>query len=107
MFDKFLGDSWRNFSVPWYDPALDANTEVGKRLLHRWLVGSRNLWVQCLIQALGSGFDLTDRRPLAGADLARRGTGEIRRLQACMRESFSLLHTIHGFAAPHNFQKAD
>ena len=37
MFDKFLGDSWRNFSVPWYDPALDPNTEVGKRLVHRWL----------------------------------------------------------------------
>ena len=37
MFDKFLGDFWRNFSVPWYDPALDPNTEVGKRLVHRWL----------------------------------------------------------------------
>jgi len=37
MFDKFLGDAWRNFSVPWYDPALDPNTEVGKRLVHRWL----------------------------------------------------------------------
>ena len=37
MFDKFLGDSWRNFSVPWYDPALDPNTDVGKRLVHRWL----------------------------------------------------------------------
>ena len=37
MLDKFLGDFWRNFSVPWYDPALDPNTEVGKRLVHRWL----------------------------------------------------------------------
>ena len=37
MFDKFMGDSWRNFSVPWYDPALDPNTDVGKRLVHRWL----------------------------------------------------------------------
>lgn len=37
MFDKLLGNSWRNFSVPWYDPALDPNTEVGKRLVHRWL----------------------------------------------------------------------
>ncbi len=37
MFDRFLGDSWRNFSVPWYDPALDPNTEVGNRLVHRWL----------------------------------------------------------------------
>ncbi len=37
LFDKFLGDSWRNFSVPWYDPGLDPNTEIGKRLVHRWL----------------------------------------------------------------------
>jgi hypothetical protein len=37
LFDKFLGDSWRNFSVPWYDPALDPNTEVGNRLVRRWL----------------------------------------------------------------------
>jgi hypothetical protein len=37
LFDQFLGSSWRNFSVPWYDPALDPNTEVGKRLVHRWL----------------------------------------------------------------------
>lgn len=37
MFDKAFGDSWRNFSVPWYDPALDANTDVGKQLVHRWL----------------------------------------------------------------------
>ena len=37
LFDSYLGDAWRNFSVPWYDPALDPNTEVGKRLVHRWL----------------------------------------------------------------------
>jgi len=33
MFNKFLGDVWRNFSVPWYDPGLDPNTEVSKRLV--------------------------------------------------------------------------
>ena len=37
LLDQFLDQSWRNFSVPWYDPALDLNTEVGKRLVHRWL----------------------------------------------------------------------
>jgi MTH538 TIR-like domain (DUF1863) len=37
MLDKHLGDGWRNFSVPWYDPALDPNTDVGKQLVHRWL----------------------------------------------------------------------
>ncbi len=37
IFDECLGDRWRNFSVPWYDPALDPNTEVGRQLVHRWL----------------------------------------------------------------------
>jgi hypothetical protein len=37
LFDRFLGGSWRNFSVPWYDPGLDPNTEVGSRLVRRWL----------------------------------------------------------------------
>jgi hypothetical protein len=37
LLDQYLDQSWRNFSVPWYDPALDPNTDVGKRLVHRWL----------------------------------------------------------------------
>lgn len=37
LLDQFLDRAWRNFSVPWYDPALDPNTEVGKRLVHHWL----------------------------------------------------------------------
>lgn len=37
LLDQVLDQSWRNFSVPWYDPALDINTEVGKNLIYRWL----------------------------------------------------------------------
>lgn len=37
LLDQALGSSWRNFSVPWYDPALDPNTEVGRTRIHRWL----------------------------------------------------------------------
>lgn len=37
LLDGALGGGWRNFSVPWYDPALDPNTEVGARLINRWL----------------------------------------------------------------------
>ncbi len=37
LLDGFFGQSWRNFSVPWYDPALDLNTEIGQRLVYRWL----------------------------------------------------------------------
>lgn len=28
---------WRNFSVPWYDPALDPNTKLGEQLINTWL----------------------------------------------------------------------
>lgn len=29
--------AWRNFSIPWHDPAFDANTPLGKARLHEWL----------------------------------------------------------------------
>jgi hypothetical protein len=28
---------WRNFSVPWYDPAVDVNTDAGKKFVIDWL----------------------------------------------------------------------
>ncbi len=28
---------WRNFSVPWYDPAVDVNTDSGKKFVVDWL----------------------------------------------------------------------
>lgn len=28
---------WRNFSVPWYDPAIDVNTDMGKKFVADWL----------------------------------------------------------------------
>jgi hypothetical protein len=37
LLDQFLDQSWRNFSVPWYDPALDLNSEIGKNLIYRRL----------------------------------------------------------------------
>jgi hypothetical protein len=37
VLDQQPGFSWRNFSVPWYDPAMDPNTEVGARFVRRWL----------------------------------------------------------------------
>lgn len=33
------GVRWRNFSLPWHDPAIDPNTEAGMALLRRWLEG--------------------------------------------------------------------
>lgn len=37
VLDECSGFSWRNFSVPWYDPAMDPNTENGARFVRRWL----------------------------------------------------------------------
>lgn len=37
LLDHMPGLSWRNFSVPWYDPAMDPNTELGGRFVRRWL----------------------------------------------------------------------
>lgn len=37
LLDGYAGLKWRNFSVPWYDPALDPNTELGSQFVRRWL----------------------------------------------------------------------
>lgn len=37
MLDAHPGLKWRNFSVPWHDPAMDPNTEVGGKFIRNWL----------------------------------------------------------------------
>lgn len=37
LMDKMPGLAWRNFSLPWHDPAMDPNTEVGGRFIRRFL----------------------------------------------------------------------
>lgn len=37
MLDTCAGLKWRNFSVPWHDPAMDANTEIGGKFIRNWL----------------------------------------------------------------------
>jgi hypothetical protein len=37
LLDRHLGRGWRNFSLPWHDPALDANTPLGGKLLRESL----------------------------------------------------------------------
>jgi len=37
MLDNIAELSWRNFSVPWHDPAMDANSEVGGQFIREWL----------------------------------------------------------------------
>jgi Thoeris protein ThsB, TIR-like domain len=39
LLDAQKGRRWRNFSVPWYDPALDPNTEIGARHIRTWIDG--------------------------------------------------------------------
>jgi antiphage defense system Thoeris ThsB-like protein len=55
LLDQFLDQSWRNFSVPWYDPALDPNTEVGKRLVYRWL--EQQIVASCGVILLSSVYE--------------------------------------------------
>ena len=35
--DKAQGLSWRNFSLPWHDPAMNANTPVGGKFIRQFL----------------------------------------------------------------------
>ncbi|HEY1735556.1 MAG TPA: TIR domain-containing protein [Methylovirgula sp.] len=60
LFDQYLGDSWRNFSVPWYDPGLDPNTEVGGRLVHRWL--EQQIVPVCGVVLLSSVYETNSAR---------------------------------------------
>jgi hypothetical protein len=72
LFDRFLGSSWRNFSVPWYDPALDPNTEVGNRLVYRWL--EQQIVPTCGVVLLSSVYDNKSARKwvVLEVELARK-----------------------------------
>jgi len=37
LLDKAPGVNWRNFSLPWHDPAMNANSEVGGRFIRDFL----------------------------------------------------------------------
>jgi hypothetical protein len=37
LMDNTPGIIWRNFSLPWHDPAMSANTEVGGRFIRDFL----------------------------------------------------------------------
>jgi hypothetical protein len=37
LLDACHGVSWRNFSLPWHDPAMNANTEVGGKFIRNFL----------------------------------------------------------------------
>ena len=39
LLDAEKSIKWRNFSVPWYDPALDPNTDLGARTIRSWIDG--------------------------------------------------------------------
>lgn len=37
LFDSLAGLNWRNFSVPWHDPAMDFRSERGGQFIRAWL----------------------------------------------------------------------
>lgn len=37
LLDKTPNVNWRNFSLPWHDPAMNANTEIGGKFIRDFL----------------------------------------------------------------------
>lgn len=37
LMDNIPGVVWRNFSLPWHDPAMTPDTEAGSRFIHNFL----------------------------------------------------------------------
>lgn len=37
LLDQVQGFKWRNFSLPWHDPAMDTNSELGKAFIYNFL----------------------------------------------------------------------
>lgn len=37
LIDDVPGTNWRNFSLPWHDPAMNANTDIGGRFIRDFL----------------------------------------------------------------------
>ncbi|MDP1771317.1 MAG: TIR domain-containing protein [Methylobacter sp.] len=52
LLDNTPGIAWRNFSLPWHDPAMNANTEVGGRFIRDFLE-SQIIPVHCVVLLTG------------------------------------------------------
>lgn len=52
FMDKMPGVAWRNFSLPWHDPAISPNTEAGGRYI-RDLLESQIIPVQVVVLLAG------------------------------------------------------
>ncbi len=63
-FAKLLNDvvafRWRNFSLPWYDPALDVNTDAGKKAVVNLL--ETQIIPAHVVVALGGVFAIKSTR---------------------------------------------
>ncbi|WP_162915036.1 TIR domain-containing protein [Desertibaculum subflavum] len=72
LLDATLKSSWRNFSVPWYDPGLDPNTEVGRQRVHLWL--EQQIAPTCAVILLSSVFESKSARKwiLLEVEMARK-----------------------------------
>jgi len=72
LLDSWRELSWRNFSVPWHDPAMDPNTEIGGKFVSNWLE-SQIIPVHAVL-ALDSVFAVRSARRWIGLEIefARR-----------------------------------
>jgi hypothetical protein len=72
MLDHCDGVKWRNFSVPWHDPAMDANTEVGGRSIRNWL---ESQIVPVALNSLAASFASEAPSPVHQSRAERRRPG--------------------------------
>lgn len=72
LLDEWRGLSWRNFSVPWHDPAIDPNTELGGRLISEWI--EQQIAPTHAVLALDSVYEVGSARRWVTTeiDIARR-----------------------------------
>lgn len=111
LMDKTPGIAWRNFSLPWHDPAMSANTEVGGRFIRDFLEGQiipvHSVVLLTGVYAINSArrwFDMEvemarkHNKPLIGIPAIGEKTvpGEVSRLcdACCEWDGMQLLATI-------------
>lgn len=60
LIDKLPGITWRNFSLPWHDPAMNPNTEIGGKFIHDFL--ERQIIPSKIVILLEGVYDIKSAR---------------------------------------------
>lgn len=89
FMDNIPGVAWRNFSLPWHDPAMTPDTEAGSRFIRNFLE-SQIIPVQGVILLAGVYEVKSNRRWLdTEIEIARRRNKPIIGITAIGKETMS------------------